>query len=37
MQRQQTCIDNPDNNYILDEIKRRDCIEHERQIQNDDK
>ena len=36
MQQQKTCIYDSDHNYIIDEIKRRYCIEYKIQIHNDD-
>ena len=37
MYRQQSCIADADHDYVLDENERRDHIEYERQIHNDDK
>ena len=37
MYRQPVCIYDADHDYILDEIERRDHIEYERKIHNDDK
>ena len=37
VQRQQICIYDTDHDYIIDKIERRDHIEYEKQIHNDDK